>query len=540
MSAVKQLIRDLKQLQKEPIVGANAEPYGDDMMKWYGIVVGPEGTPYEGIPIRFVLEFDNDYPNSAPKAFFDTEVYYEGGASYKVDGRLVVCLNIFGNFGHVHTEWKNQSSGWSPAYTVSTILITMQGSMIGDMLSKTANDIKITRESATKFICPITGHVGSDSTKWFPQVLLKMSDIIVDENKEITEEKKYDVLRDHYICYTTKQSKKDGAFLGYGINIDNPKIGTLSSPCEYLSETAFISGVRRSSTNKPFSYWIPILTHSSEWPKIYNVFLDSIKKIGSVINMGEKTQTYKKVIKICSSIMNSLVVEIMNNKNNLTANDKFVDGYFAFYRLLTQYAITDPEIVKFADSELKEFITKPEARVKNRVNNLGELLILLLVSNRYTWFDLCHKFIEECDARNVLWYCVGNRNSPATAPKLIDPNLREGRARLVFDVTTISRNLVMFQVKFSKIAKELTLQVMDSNNGLAPEELRVDMKRMYGKISTIVDWNEYFHMLSMPKVTDNERCNQLLKAMELSEKQGYHKANAKPQVQRYRYDNYDD
>ena len=94
-SVTKQLLKDLKQLEQEPIIGANAAPMDNDLMTWYAIVVGSEGTPYANIPIRFILEFPNDYPISPPKGFFDTYIRYTGGASYMVNNRISIMLEYF-------------------------------------------------------------------------------------------------------------------------------------------------------------------------------------------------------------------------------------------------------------------------------------------------------------------------------------------------------------------------------------------------------------------------------------------------------------
>lgn len=78
--AVKRLQQDLKRLQVEPLVGAMAQPANDkDIMVWHGIVVGTAGTSLAGIPIRFCLEFPNDYPTSPPNGFFETDIYYKNG-----------------------------------------------------------------------------------------------------------------------------------------------------------------------------------------------------------------------------------------------------------------------------------------------------------------------------------------------------------------------------------------------------------------------------------------------------------------------------
>lgn len=522
--ALKRLASDYDQLKKEPLVGANAEPYGDDMMTWYGIVEGGHGTEYEGIPIRFCLEFPDDYPENPPNGFFETYVAYEGGATYKDEkNRLGICLNIFGNFNKLHSEWKTMSEGWTPSYTVTSILTSMQGLMMSSMLSTRKEHIEKSRTEANKFICKITGHNGSDRTKWFPQLMTS------DEFKKIKEtsvkiDRKFDPLVDHYICYVKKTTSKDGAVFGYGVNVDNPKTGMISSPCEYLSEEAYDEGIRRSSLNKTFTDFLPILIRSDDWKKVKPMFFSAVRELFDALSVDNKKKSDSEaVFKICSAIMNSLVVEIMNNANKLTANDKFIDGYFALYRLMKQYSIDDRSIIDNANRDLETFKNKPDMRSKKFIPNLGELLIQLTLSDKLEWKDIAEYFIHECDARNFMWYAIGNRTNYPKYPELKDAKVVVGRSKKVFDATEISRKLVMFQVKFAQVAKLLTIEEMDSNYGLAPSELRKIMRELYNDISVIKDWKGYFEFLGMISPTDDERDKQLVDAVNTSKMFGYHK-----------------
>lgn len=518
-TAVKRLLGDLKQLENEPIIGANARPYNDDIMKWYGIVMGAPDSVYEGIPIRFVLEFDETYPNTAPKAFFETDVAYSGGLKMVVDGRQIICLNIFGNFSHVHTEWKNKSEGWSPSYTVSTILISIQGLMFANMLSDNSQDIENMRKSAFNFKCNITGHDGSDKSKWFPNVFLNQEELNAYYKNKVIQKQSYSIYKDFYICYAKKVTIEDGAILGYGINIERNNM--INSPCEYLSLDAFNEGVNRSSTNKGFEYWVPILVHSDEWNRIKPIFINKIREINKGARLKLKYDS-DIVLKIFCSIMNNLVVEIMNNKNNLTANDKFINGYFAFYRLMKQYAVDDPYIVKSANIYLEKFIKDPKSRTKTVTPNLGDFLIYLTISDKYQWDDIASYFIQECDTRNVFWYLIGTRYNPAKCPQLKNVNA-SNRSNLVYRATEVSRNIVMFQVKFSQVARSLTMETLDSNCGLAPENLRLDLKNIYNEITKMKSWDDYFEWLNMSIPSVEERDKQLLEAMKLSAQNGYHK-----------------
>lgn len=528
-TAVKRLQQDLKRLQVEPIVGAMAQPANDkDMMVWHGIVVGTDGTPLAGIPIRFCMEFPNDYPNAPPNAFFETYISYQNGLQIKdAKGRIAVCLSIFGNFAHYHTEWKSQAAGWSPAYTVSTILVSLQALVMGNMFSDRPSDVRLMISSALKYQCPETGHDGSDSTKWFPQVITDpaVAAAIIHDYRQKNPQSNTP-LETYYICYANCQSNANNSTIGYGVHVENPKNGILSSPCEYLSKESYINGkIRKSSTNKPFEYWLPILTRTEDWTGDLNIkkqFEEAVHIICANVKYNE--DDHKKVFKVCSSLMNSLVVEIMKNKNNATANDKFINGYFSIFRLLHQYGQDNEKLISYSNNELKTFKTNQEKRDKNSVPNLGEFLMHLTISSEFTWKDISDAFMGECEARNVFWYGVGTYNNRASNPELIDPNYKGDRVTKVFNATTVSRNLVMFQIKFANVTNFLDLAEFNSNYGLAPESLIAELKNLYSQVVAVKSWNEFYDFVQMPKVSDENREMELVEAVKRSAQQGYHKA----------------
>ena len=140
-AAKKRILSDLKHLQEEPIPLAAAAPCSDDISLWNGIIGTQMEVTHIGfvtVPLHFLIEFPCDYPSSAPKIGFSFEFEYRGGASYimregRLVGKKVICLDVLGNFDFVHTEWKQTvGSGWSPAYTVTTLLIQLQ-SVLSDL-----------------------------------------------------------------------------------------------------------------------------------------------------------------------------------------------------------------------------------------------------------------------------------------------------------------------------------------------------------------------------------------------------------------------
>jgi len=157
----RRLMMDLKRLQEEPLPLATAAPCSDaDLTLWNGVIgVNMELTHYGSItvPLHFLIDFPSDYPQSAPNIGFSFQFEYRGGAEYTMsDGRLkgkkVICLDILGNFGGIHTEWKaSVGSGWTPAYTVTTLLVQLQSVLcdLGSTMSQRERDV--TYQSAIRF-----------------------------------------------------------------------------------------------------------------------------------------------------------------------------------------------------------------------------------------------------------------------------------------------------------------------------------------------------------------------------------------------------
>merc|ERR1719436_215926 len=160
-AARRRLLADLKRLQEEPVPLAAAQPCDDkDLTLWDGVIGAEMEVTHFGcvtVPLHFLIDFPFDYPQSAPNIGFSFEFVYRGGAEYTMpDGRLkgkkVICLDVLGNFGKIHSEWKNSvGSGWTPAYTVTTLLVQLQSVLcdLGKNMSQAERDR--TYQSAVRF-----------------------------------------------------------------------------------------------------------------------------------------------------------------------------------------------------------------------------------------------------------------------------------------------------------------------------------------------------------------------------------------------------
>eukprot|EP00038_Savillea_parva_P009477 m.183792 g.183792 ORF g.183792 m.183792 type:complete len:167 (+) comp15941_c0_seq1:295-795(+) len=106
--ARRRLMKDLKNMQKDPPSGISAAPDDNNVLLWNAVIFGPPDTPFEDGAFKLILEFSDDYPNKAPKVRFVSDMFHP---NVYADGQI--CLDILQN-------------RWSPTYNVGGILASIQ------------------------------------------------------------------------------------------------------------------------------------------------------------------------------------------------------------------------------------------------------------------------------------------------------------------------------------------------------------------------------------------------------------------------------
>ncbi|KAI7738472.1 hypothetical protein M8C21_031601 [Ambrosia artemisiifolia] len=105
--ASKRIIKELKDLQKDPPTSCSAGPVAEDMFHWQATIMGPSDSPYSGGVFLVNIHFPPDYPFKPPKVAFRTKVFHPN-----INSNGSICLDIL----------KEQ---WSPALTISKVLLSI-------------------------------------------------------------------------------------------------------------------------------------------------------------------------------------------------------------------------------------------------------------------------------------------------------------------------------------------------------------------------------------------------------------------------------
>lgn len=106
-TGIKKLQDEFTFLRKNGIlatIGGSVTPVKKDFLHWFGCIVGPKKTPYEGGTYYFEMKFTNDYPNKGPiDVRMKTPIYHP---------------NISNSNGHICVQY---FSSWQNTYDVAGI-----------------------------------------------------------------------------------------------------------------------------------------------------------------------------------------------------------------------------------------------------------------------------------------------------------------------------------------------------------------------------------------------------------------------------------
>lgn len=107
-NVIKQLARELKNLNETPPEGIKVGVNDDDFSTIYADIDGPAGTPYENGVFSMKLILSRDFPHSPPKGYFLTKIFHPNIAS---NGEI--CVNTL-------------KRDWNPSLGLRHVLVVVR------------------------------------------------------------------------------------------------------------------------------------------------------------------------------------------------------------------------------------------------------------------------------------------------------------------------------------------------------------------------------------------------------------------------------
>jgi len=533
----RRLLADLKRLQEEPLPLAAANPCSDaDLTLWDGVIGAEMEVTHFGpvtVPLHFLIDFPCDYPSSAPSIGFSFEFEYRGGASYVMpDGRLkgkkVICLDVLGNFGNVHTEWKSTvGSGWSPAYTVTTLLVQLQSVLcdLGKQLSQRQRDV--TYQSAVRFcernptsvlellsqeeirerheqrrkdqrlavICRGDEKLAERITNFARSAGLSQEEAQMDLLLELladvastasgsraSSEPESAAVDANICCWSTGKLYTE-AMLGVGLARAR---GNMTTAAELLSKEAFDGGLRQNTDKSAFEFFLPVWineAHAAGRTQWREALMKSCTEIGrKVFEVSGDDDT--AVLEVFPRMINQLIVEMMKPDAPKSAAIATFEALCNFWRTFRWLVDTRSSLRKRVGATIARFVAEEGFRHKDHSPDLGALLVLWTVLQGYDDCpkreDFINAYADENSVRWVMWW-----QRSGTAP--------EGAP--VFQATRVSREILMFQMMVVDVVigdVPETLREMEATNCKLPTRLDKLQQQWRERKQAIGDWGAYF------------------------------------------------
>jgi len=551
-STIKRLQRDCRQLQQEPLVGANAEPT-DDLTLWNGVInvqLTVKGKKVVA-PLHFRIDFPAQYPNVAPNVGFTNNFEYRMGASYtqpsgRLEGCKVICLDLLGNFAYIHTEWKDsEGSGWSPAYTVSTLLVNLQSVLIDlgdnmtkakqqdlydrcqafaqkhpdcipevltvDQLQKKSQTAKLS-DAIMKIAAGRQGVVDKalrfvrgagilDTEAKFNSFLDLLQDIgsspKVTASSETNDSevggaakvaKVEPVVDTNIVCYSTGQLYTE-ALLGYGISIQRRgRQVNLSTPAELLSAEAYDDGLRQSTSKAAFELFMPAFInpkHSCQDATWRRRIKETVLRLGKLYGCHTLE---KAALSVFPKLINTMLVEIMDPQTSKSAAIAYFEALLSFWRTFHYLLKTFKLMNANCQRILRDFVNDEKHRLKSVVPDVGALFAMYACcpDGAPAFSDFVAAFTDEAFLRSSLFW---RRNrTPLTS-------------QAIFDATQIGRDIAMFQALFVRQLigpdPRAAAAAMDASNGKLPDKLTKLQGFWRKHLETTKSWPVYFQRLGI-------------------------------------------
>lgn len=163
-ACVKRLQKELRALSKEPVPHIVARPSPNNILEWYYVLEGSEGTPFAGGYYYGRITFPSEYPFKPPSIRMTTP-----------NGRFLTDTKICLSMSDFHPE------SWNPMWSVSSILtgllsFMMDKSPTTGSVSTTVEEKQCLAKNSLAYNCKIPTF-----RKLFPEYVEKFNQLLAEQ-----------------------------------------------------------------------------------------------------------------------------------------------------------------------------------------------------------------------------------------------------------------------------------------------------------------------------------------------------------------------
>ena len=509
--SLQRLMHDYNEITKQevPIPGVSALPLDNNFYEWHGNVKAVTNNVYKGAVLHFKLTFPKDYPLSPPAVYLlNTDLKHP---NVMPDRRI--CIDIF-------EKAQGSYKGWKSGYTVLSILLQLQMFFFDvDESFLTVENKKQIQENINamaEFKCSQCKHRGSANPfPEFPKV--------TEQNTKLTQEQYKEAKKKEICCYHRKTNFEEGP-LGLGVSISKiPRTGEIKgiTPCfDFIAFKTYTKERLRVAFNgEHFTHWFPLYFGEKK-----EKFLNSVTKAISMLAKGN-TKEFKSdlILKVMPKFFNHIALNIMSEK--VHNSSRAIEILMYVYRVLLMLAQTYPEFKAEVNKNLEEFIKNPDQRIKDKTPSLGDLLVMLSVSD-HKIEELLPAYISEQMDRQIFWIL---QELPEFESLINSSEVDDIRAKICFKCGITGQQLLLFYYYFmTKIvysecdSLDKFAEKLDKNYCCLTES-EIDKHRLeINKILKIDNFNDFYKFMGMEVPSKEDLNNKLKQAFENSKTKKYH------------------
>jgi ubiquitin-protein ligase len=532
-SATRRLMRDLKELQQDPLPHASLSPVREeDMFELHANVIIPSG-PYRGLVVHFILFLDEFFPASSPVGKMAPGFPFDHSHHEHIVGTGICndyLRNFEGFFQSIDGGEKKAASGWSPGITLKSLLLVMaQFFAETDYPPPAAEHVARAFVQVAQYKCPGCGHTTQNPFPPFPNPTTEASP----DSLQISRP------RELLVCSTSKENYVDDPqmTLGYPIHLrldPRNRMWTTLIP-ELLSYDQYVLQIQQKGTDKLdrfndvklrtangqyFTHWLPVYINEDHFQKNLQCIRNTISVLSHGIQ-GTPANDFRPemILRVLPCLMNKMIVAMMNG--DLFESEAAIYAYCHYLGLFLRLLKNDSSLRTVIDFQIQSFLESRYNRHKKQVPDIGEFIILLSVSQKYSFYseNVQQLVLTEYFARQVFWI---QKKSPLGYKLFLqEPNRRIAES---FRHSEVSLKLLVFDLMAAKFfIFDGVLEKLGANFGLPPVSVVEAFQKMIRQIKSISNYKTFVEAIEFQHVitTPGRLFSFLDLAVHVSDAQGY-------------------